>query len=1647
MKDQVLAADRIYNNTIFRSPIVLGFGGWRGGSQELFYNNVVRLTNELSGKISQGDWHQLIQNYGQTVWDNTFQMTPVVGVTKKTTIDNLTIKDAGLTGVYGATSNCAGGCNMGAAYPYVQQIQPQFVWNNWGVKQFLSDTIDGSTLIFNGNPVTSIATISGYAGKRYPISTTNGYSPWGLVNKMAVAPRAMDSVACAPRRNLYSFYLPTALDTTGTNKSDTSFAKAATPTDVMKLAPLWDSVGNKNTILRQAWNQDNLGNPDGTVGNRGAFCYDSMAAKTVMGCIPSGAVLSLVDQQIISLQGTSVKIPLIVSQVNGQTGAATSGFTGFKVDSVYYYHGFPWGYLDSTYQAGEHSQEPYVMPTKIGTSTWNGTSGSMLSFSIPAALGAQEDVVRFEVFMSATDAQGNPVSVIGIYFYRKLQYQLAVQFCSDSLCTKPVTSVRVGDKVYMQSKVQNASGVDQPAQVINSVYGNPSLAASARNQMTNAYINSTTQLVPSFTGSLSLPVDFEQTGSQTVSLTGLVGASTSSAISILGVGTINVRPGTPYQVQFITPQTYQVKKCNGDPTDTANGCNEIQGSTPNASSLVVYDKFGNEVDTAASVSVNVGPNAFLGTIASPSAQAGSSITVGATAAAATTATTVVQTDATGHASFYIVANPGANPLYFVNGKNYPWVQLTGSVQGVAGAPIDTAVARILPPAGHLAWKSPSAVDTFILTPVRVTLMLTKDGTNPDVANVNATSKVVVSAANSTFIKFYLDSAMTTPVDTVTLAGSVATFFVASSKPTSQDYISGSITGFSTTDPPMPVKFRNPPQPPTPKLKSAVFLDGNCDGIADSVVVSFDPAGSPATLDATKVRVDRIKIAIGTDSIILDSTRLTVLGTGASVGISIPQASQTKLAAYTPTGTVSMWAALVRPPAADTIVAMGSVAVGDGIGPRPTAAALVENAAVGTVDDTLKVQFSEPVNYTGTTFPFLLFGSNGTSAIGTTGMSVVSATGSGTTQLTFVVHGNTGNLTENDILAIKSASGLTDLAGNDGRYTQCGNDTARVTLQPVAVPIDAAWIVDGNGDGKADTITVVFRRAFRKASEHPDSLIVPDWNNTASTTLPWTSADSVGTNVFKFAVNFPLGATMGQKADGSATLVLRQGALRNETYTLVDSVAPIAVGKAKLTLGSGSDKLVVTFSEPVKEIAGTVWLDRQRGSAPLSFTAATADAAKTTWTLTVASGTIVVGDSVRMDINGQSHFAAISNSQSPARSGLAPWVPVVGGDPAPDSAIILDLDGDGTADAVRLVYHNVVRGNPTFSFTWNGATVKADSASYGKTLAGKTEDTLRGLTGFPAVTTSGSGTGTSTSLVDGAAADPLPFPIYDGIAPVLDSVMIRYASDDGIPDTLQVTVSEAVAGADAASLLAFIPARFSIVPAAAIQTIDSRHYLILSAPESVLPGFGDSARLATGGKDALGNVVGDNSRRVPVLTGPHPIKYAASVYPATGVHRQDGDVPAVVSALPPVTAWIVPPAGSASVGSWVRMDPATGKPSTDASANLDTATAAAGLFGMQVEISTDFDGQILFYDNIGVFVGRTELNIKLKDLQDAGLVASNGKFTLRAAIHSSSEAAKQLASGVYMARLVSYSTQTVNGNPVRIMIQNKLFKFGYYSKVK
>ncbi|HXP90695.1 MAG TPA: hypothetical protein VN931_07195 [Fibrobacteria bacterium] len=1117
---------------------------------------------------------------------------------------------------------------------------------------------------------------------------------------------------------------------------------------------------------------------------------------------------------------------------------------------------------------------------------------------------------------------------------------------------------------------------------------------------------------------------FTQTGTVSITLSGLNGT-----LPVPGSAQIIVRPGLPYKAVWEAPPSYSLldhtQPLASNVTTIPQGVSQVE--------LQVVDSFGNNVDTSSNFTITTADITGTPTVSFAATAGGPFTNTG-------TSPVTLTTDATGKIQPFI-------NLVGVEGQEF-W----GFSQVVGKTAVDSGLMAVGKALDKLYFVPASAIDTFINTPVKVHVVISKDGTTPDAASAQAGYEIYLSNPKGTL--YYASATSTTPIDSVALVGGAVDLWVMSPTPITSDTLKAYNLLIGSGFPALfaPVTFRLPPVPPTPTLKSAVFQDASCTGAPDSILVKFDPAGAHPTLSAGS-HINSITITSANGTVVsLDSTSVRVSADSTSLVITLPappSMDRSAFSPYNPAATIQITAILNRAPAADTVVVLNTtpLAVTDGIGPRPVSAAIVENSNTGTAPDTLKVNFSEPVNYTVGVFPFQIFNSSGT-AVSASGLTVTSVIGSGTSSLTFVVRGNnTGNLAATDVLAIQPGAGLTDIAGNGGRYAQCLLDTALIVLQPVAVPIVSAWISDANGDGKADLITVVFRRPFQKASETPDSFSVSAWPGAPATILPWSASDSIGPSTYTFPISFPEGATVGGNADGSGNIRLAQGPIRRETSELVDSVPPVAVGVAKLSHGTSKDTLTVTVSEPVKAGSGSITLGKKSSSGadvPLGL----GTASGTVLTFVITPGTVLVGDFLRMSITNSSLVAA-DNGQPPAGSGNAPYVPVVGGDGTPDSAIVLDLNGDGTADAIKLVYANPLNGNPSFSFTWGGKTITVDSTTYGNSLKGTTGGIIH-VSGFPALVTSGPGNGTTQSLVAGSPTSVLPFPLIDGVAPVLDSVFVTYGQAEGAPDTIRFKVSEPLGHLPSVSSLLTIERNGSALPfvpsdpSAQPLPVNSTTYQIVCDScidgngSYGLPGYGDSAKLAKGVPDAVGNDVGDTSRWVPVLTGPHPVRYFAGVYPSGGVFVvvPGSTQPAVVQNLPAVTAWVLP-VNVDSTGSWSAVDATT----NGGTSTLDAGTAKGALLGVTLTLNTSFDGQFIFYDNLGVYAGRIDVTTDIKDLTSKGLVSpTNGKYTMVIGLHDSNT--RTLASGVYMARVISFSEQMVNGVMQRVMIQNKLFKFGY-----
>jgi hypothetical protein len=1570
LKDVRIVPHKIYNNTINGSSIIFGNSYFKPGVQHYFYNNLVTGWNRsgINGRMIS-DSRQFLRLWKDFLYNNTFEVGQPDSLYQIQNESSGSVTDAAACTAANQASPCY--LTWDRPVPVLQGVKNQWLWNGWQVAQ--------------GTNYTGTYKATDYAA--YNSQNIDFFNQGGYIK------------------------LAQGLGTTPVDimKQDNYWArkityKSTVPGAVGFLEPSWTTHIVDTTIKDKGWASAGNLDLDQSPADRGAI---SSAGDGII------SPLTLKDQFIVTLDKTArtVSFQYCVDAIGTATGL------DFELTSYYR--------TIALTQEGQDIPKPaFPAPVQLTNTGTKPVANSCGIFKATLPTAPVDSFARFDLVLKGT-VDGKPTkSNVGVWIWRQTQYKLDVYFTKSANGTDTISSARVGDPVYMRvvgRRTDNNSSI-------------PMIDVLAATPDKNMFLlPAGTQVMPGDTigkslsgGVGSYQVQFTQTGTVTVALSGMVGT-----LPVPGAGALNIRPGLPERVIWQNPADYQYV----DHTLSLDSSATIMDQAPTAVSLQVVDKFGNNVDTVTDVNLVA---ARIDPLISN--QGFATAAAGPFPATPFTASTF-KSDATGKlALFHVVAG--------VEGQKF-W----GFANVVNKTVIDSALMKVGKPRASLYFIPAGAkIDTFVTVAQKVHLILSKNGTVVEAAD--ALSNAVVNLRSAFGTKLYASATSIVPLDSVALVAGEVDLWVRSDVPVTNDsvFASNPWVGNGVAAVFTPISYRIPPQPPTPVMKAAVFLDNNCDSLPDSVVVVFDPAAAVKTLSAS-VRIHKIKFALANgDSVVLDSSVVRTISAGAGISIVLPATAKARFTPWSPTAQLQVWASLDRSPATDTVVLMGSVAVLDGIGPRPIAAILVENPSPVTLPDTLIVQFSEPVTYTGTKWPFRLF-TESMVEIPATGFTMLPSDPGPATSLRFILTGNTtGLLAEKSVLAIAPASGLADVSGNDTRFASCGTDVAIVALKPVIVAVKNAAMLDKDGDGQADHVRIVFRRDFRKSSERPDSVSITNWTGAVPRFAKLAATDSVAPATYEIPLvpEFPLGSTIGANLPtGSGILDVYRGVISGlnplERVELADSVPPIAVDVAKIEYGAGFDKITVTYSEPMTAkypSLDAMVLKTAGGDVALTFTnARTTDPASKTWLFDVVSGKLQVGDQIRLP-SSRSVMNAV-NGGIPSALGAAPYVPVVGGDRAPDSGVVLDRNGDGKADAVRLYYSKAPTGNPRFDFNWQNATVSVDSIAYASIVAGQTDVTIPVST-F-AAGTAGAASATSISYVSGAPVDPLAFPLKDGVPPVLTSAYVTYGAVDGAPDTMLLKMSEAgtplvpsgaIVLAKQRGALALVGATSYMAGATADEFV-----LICAAPNCQLPGFGDFARLAVGSMtDPAKAVVGDSSVWVPVTTGPKPIRYKYAIFPK-GVVELSSENPSPLRKVDPISLWIQK---EGDVTTWT---PEGLTAQTWGAATADSATINTGIVGVKLDLNSSFDGQFIAYDNIGTYVGTQTLKLEIDDLKARNLVDGANKYSILVALNGLDPKGKDLASGVYMIRVISYTEQVVNGKLQRVMQQNKLFKLGVHNKFK
>ncbi len=909
--------------------------------------------------------------------------------------------------------------------------------------------------------------------------------------------------------------------------------------------------------------------------------------------------------------------------------------------------------------------------------------------------------------------------------------------------------------------------------------------------------------------------------------------------------------------------------------------------------------------------------------------------------------------------------------------------------------------KVPPPHYRLVW-TPSAgpLREYVGKPIRVSLRLNSDSL--DTVELDA----AVSLALPVGIRAGASAIDSLGAGSIRLVGGVADVWLFASVPESAFAIAAQVAiQGATVDPATlsPLSFLA--LPPWPIVDSAWTRDADCDGVPDSVLVALsqEPGAGVAL----------VSLSVSLDGAVSSALPAAISRGGRILSIAAPagQAGSAKgsgaLAIHVTSGGRDL----------DTALAF---AIADRVGPVALAVSALERFAPGM--DTVRVSFSEPV-VSGGAWPFAQ------SRAGAILPAPSGATVRNTLPALLEWNVSGSSFLAGDLLAWSAPSTVVDAAGNSAQDCRAPGS---VVLRRGSVPLDGASLVDVDGDGRVDSLRLKFRRGLGIA-ELPDSVRVSWGAPSVSWVVPalaiLRSADSA---TLSAPVVFAWGAT-SWAGTGNNVLVSQGDAVsgRRDPIAAADEIGPVLLS-AVLRRGPTADTLRIRVSESVGATAGPD-LQRRIGGAWASLLRLPMSDS-VTWRLVAPQGAFQDGDSVRLA--PASLAGSWKDAWGNAAAPNAPWIRVQAGDPAPVSAIVLDLDGDGRAESVRLTWERAPRRAHAFAFTavdTSGRLVSrsADSASVAMDASGAGATVVL-PDPFPFGVTSGFASGIQVEFFADGNADSLSFALSDGAGPVATSAAVRYAAQGQFLDTLVVRISEPVVFGGQ-TFFQLQSGGGAILPVAGVgswQSTDGRTAWILLDPTSqASTSFrkGDKIRIQpaslAGGMDASGNPALDLGHLENVAFGTRPPRFTLDFLPSTllkstGIQSPGAPVEILVRQL--------------GAGAWTTL-------------SGDPAPALGERIGPRIQTNSVFGGNLAIFDNLGVFVAGVDLS-GLRQAGRDGLLPTDpaGQYEVWVAWNGTGAKGKPAASGVYVVRLI-LRRDGETGKAIDDAWLNKVYRIGWMVK--
>lgn len=1639
IKDVVLVPHKIYNNTLYDNAMVLSYGGWRGGIQHYFYNNLVAAPRYMlgSGTTQENAWNDfrnLMQKYSTFLYNNTFEFPASWGGTQQASVE-LKGPDTLVDGTNRYYCNQAW-CNLN---------------NGPKVTIFNNVQVNGWTLekARNTNPANWFEFT--YNGKidTGRVNQQEYFDSMGLVLAVQKIGTGVDSIRT--HQNHWTLGLPFKSVKLGT----AGF-----------MEPVWDTKKVDSLVEDRGWVNSGR-DPDGSLPDRGAISRSKGVAKNT-------AVIH--DQTMVSIiKGTTVKFNF---------GIDASGLTDLKWEKLDYYP-----YVSYVMRGGT-AGKPTDLPDKSFPAplTMTPTSGKPLdgqnSFVATLPIAPTDSFARFEITFSGIPPGGTErvVSNVGVWVWRKAEYALDVQFL-DPVSGKPVTAVRVGEPVKMSVKVQKTSDGSYPTGAALD-----SLIVSLGSVMMKGLPPGSVDTVKS--GAVfdpKLPTaqktyDVYFTRVEAVRTIDLNLRGSYGAVPVIGSASLRVRSGPPEKALFVTPM--RLSSNRNSPVVVNQIATEFE--------VKLFDAFDNPVDDTA---VTVQLSSELGTTtALPAWVGGINPVLGGVIARWAPLASGPWTNPKGAVSTDSIGYSVAYPYHYPTGTKGSRYLVTANVQGKTF--MDTAWIEVGDPLEQVYIAPVVTFDTLMRTRMPVTVIVSKDGTTPMTTSNFAGGTVRLGTKTGTkYIKFFATAAVTDTVgiDSVVLVGAKATVWVSvldmpmlrivDTLSADMPELFAPSPGYSGT-----VAFNRPPVPPNPIIDGARTRDIDCDGVPDSLVIKLkSPDGTtPGKLSATVI-LDSITLTSATGAVTAIGSGWTVPASDSST-IRLPI---TALLASSVQGSTVKLTFTLKTSLGDTVAHTTGI-VADGIGPRLVGNAILrENFLRPTVPDTLQVTFSEPITGFAATTGWVLTVTNNGNAVPTTSLAVtavVPAEIPNTYKIVFTGNTSGAVVAGGYRVRLMQVPGLTDASGNVAGGTECAPGVL-VTELPVPVPVEAVWLTDANGDGRADRLFVRYvKPPTRKMNKNdlPDTLSVT-WGSQTVRVLGSALITNNDSLVWEAPVGpFAFAVTIGTNGNGTGIASGSKSGAPLWSATMLDSVAPI-VTRASIAFGDGTgiDTLVITTSEPMKTSIGSSWIVKQipAGSVPTGVSGIpTSDASKLVWKIPMdpaSSGYVSVGDSVRFASNS-SQLVADNNGTAPSSSEAQPWVVVVGADRAPSAAWYLDKNADGIVDAAGLEFAASLKTSPSFVFYLGGGASIAIDSTNGLVIAPDRKSATVSFAASPfTIVKTDINPATEYGTMTSSMADmsvTARFSIRDSVDPVILTAVLNFASYADAAnqnDTLKLRLSEAVVISDPVNAKNVV---WGLSPADPKEIIHLQPGVIQVAPDLVFVMFdtskvytqlnnGDSVRIAP--IDVAGEMT-DLKGNAPTLqlakwtriqAGQRPLRFDVSIFPKPimvidpAIHP---DLP-LLSQGPQISVWL----GSKGMDETGRLYPLKGS-SVDGSAGVTRDAVVGNAIGPKFTVNGPFEATAIIYDNIGTYVGQTSVKVDTSMITsdivkvDSNGVPSNGKFagkdgSFEVVIlwNGKNEAGTSVVgTGVYMFRIVVYQDRiTLDGRKTRVMVMNEVTKVGVKLKTK